>query len=153
MMVSPQHVVIVALALATQVPAGTQAQQRSLLGNAPDTAFAVVHLRDDAGACVPLHKTDTVKASRSTKVFVEFVVVNDCATAVWVSVTEFAHSTTPTAADPFDTPQPDRRRNAPANQVTNALRLRIRNNAQTGTWLYNLRINDTIVDPKIEIDP
>lgn len=152
------HLATLALAVTTLLPTRAAAQppdasQRSLLGSAPDTAFAVVHLRDDTGTCAVLHKTDTVKATRSKKYFVEFVVVNDCATAVWVSVTEFAHYTNPGAGDPFSTPAGDRRRMAPANQVSNSLRLRIRGDAVTGTWRYNLRINDGIVDPKIDIDP
>jgi hypothetical protein len=36
--------------------------------------------------------------------------------------------------------------------VSNNLRLRIRNDAVIGSWIYNLRINDGIVDPKIDID-
>jgi hypothetical protein len=151
------HLAILALAVTTLLPTRAAAQppdvsQRSLLGGAPDTAFAVVHLRDDTGTCTVLHKTDTVKASRSKKFFVEFVVVNDCAAAVWVSVTGFAHYTNPGAADPFSTPAGDRRRMVPANQVSNNLRLRIRNDAVIGSWIYNLRINDGIVDPKIDID-
>lgn len=157
MKVLPRLLVILALVSVFAPPDDAAAQpgpdQRSLLGGAPDTAFAVVHLRDDTGTCAVLHKTDTVKASRTRKYFVEFVVVNDCASSVWVSVTEFAHFTNPGAGDPFSTPAGDRRRQAPANQVSNSLRLRIRGDAVTGTWNFNLRINDAIVDPKIDIDP
>jgi hypothetical protein len=142
-----------ALAWSGQTTPPVQGQPRTLGGEAPDTAFVVVHLRETGGACAVLHKTDSVRISRSKKPFVEFVVVNDCTESVWVSVTDFAHVRTPGAADPLETTTAERRRNAGANRVSNILRLRVKADALVGTWSYNLRINDAIVDPKIDIEP
>jgi len=127
---------------------------RNSLVAAPDTAFGVVHLREnDQGACVVIHKTDTVTVSKATRPFFNLVVVNDCASQVYVSVSDFSHYTVPGATDPIETPAADRRRVAPPNSVSNNLRLKVRSDATVGLWNYNLRINDAIVDPKLGIDP
>ena len=153
----PQAIFVIVMTMALVTGAAAMSEQPSqtqqFISGGTDTAFAVMHLREVDGTCSVIHKTERVRLSKSKKPNLEFVVVNDCAMQVVVSVSNFTHDSRPAATDPIETGAPDRRRTIPANRSTNGFRLKVRGDATEGTWSYIVRVDDRAADPKIDIEP
>jgi hypothetical protein len=120
----------------------------------PDSARAVVRLETGPnGPCDVAEKTELVRVSKSKQPVVTFVVTNRCAADVVFSIGGFRHATRGQAGDPIQEAGGQRRLQLRAGQVDATLRLRVRPNAVEGEWQYDIRLDDRLVDPKLQIDP
>jgi hypothetical protein len=120
----------------------------------PVPAEVVLHLADDAsGRCAATEKTEVVRVSKSSQPVVLFAITNKCAGPAAVSIGGFRHAERSQAPDPIQESAGNRRISVQAGQMSRALRLRVRSNAVEGEWHYDIRVNDRLVDPKLEIDP
>jgi hypothetical protein len=117
-------------------------------------AEAVIHLENNAaGQCDAVEKTDLVQVSKSRQPVVLFVITNECPGTAVVSIGGFRHAEQSQAPDPIQESAGNRRVTVPSGQTSRTLRLRVRSNAVEGEWNYDIRVNDRLVDPRLEIDP
>lgn len=115
---------------------------------------AVVRLAPGSdGQCDVVEKTEVVRVSKAKRPFVTFVVTNGCASDVEFSIDGFRHARRSEAGDPIMEGRGQRRRRVRAGETVATLRLRVRPNATEGEWSYDIRLDDRLVDPKLQIDP
>lgn len=120
----------------------------------PESARAVVRLAAGTdGQCDVAEKTEVVRVSKSKQPFVTFVVTNGCGADVVFSIGGFRHASRDQAGDPVQESAGQRRLRVRAGQADATLRLRVRSNAVEGEWQYDIRLDDRLVDPKLQIDP
>lgn len=140
------------LSLALLVPFGPTTPE--VLAQDATPGRAEFRLAPDAdGQCNVVEKTDVVTVSRSKQPFVTFAVTSACEGDVVFTVSGFRHPNASQGDDPIVEAGGQRRLRVRAGRGEATMRLRVKADAVEGEWSYDVRLDDRLVDPKLQIDP